>query len=102
MSQKPKRGRKRHPRTTAEKLLMSEISKKFGDVMKDRGWNAERAAKELGVSRASFYNYWSKKDDLPSFEVLKRAHDLWGLNFEYIDFGVKGRTPAPGQGEEPR
>ncbi|HEY1528245.1 MAG TPA: hypothetical protein VGH51_18615 [Candidatus Angelobacter sp.] len=83
-------GRKRKPRTTAEKLLMTEVSEKFGKVMEDRGWNAERAAKELDVSRASFYNYCNK-NDLASFEVLKRAHDRWGLNFKYIDFGANSR-----------
>ena len=95
-----KPGRKKRPRTTSEKLLMNEVSEKFGRVMKDRGWNVERAAKELGVSRASFYNYWNK-DDLPSFEVLKRAHDLWELTFAHIDFGGRRPSPVPVR-EEPR
>lgn len=95
-----KRGRKLRPRTTAEKLLMVEVSEKFEKVMKDRAWNVERAAKELGVSRASFYNYWNR-NDLPSFEILKRAHDRWGLNFKHIDFGVNSRQSAP-TAEEPR
>jgi dihydropteroate synthase len=89
-----KRGRKLRPRTTAEKLLMVEVSEKFGKVMEERGWNVERAAKELEVSRASFYNYCNK-DDLASFEVLKRAHDRWGLNFRYIDFGANSRNSSP-------
>lgn len=80
---------------------MVEVSEKFARVMKDRGWNAEKAAKELGVSRASFYNYWNK-NDLPSFEVLKRAHDRWKLDFKYIDFGEKNKRVAPSEIKEPR
>jgi transcriptional regulator with XRE-family HTH domain len=98
MPKKP--GRKLRPRTTAEKLLMVEVSEKFEKVMEDNGWNVERAAKELEVSRASFYNYWNK-NDLPSFEVLKRAHDRWGLNFKHIDFGATSRQSFP-TAEEPR
>jgi transcriptional regulator with XRE-family HTH domain len=95
-----KRGRKPRPRTTAEKLLMVEVSEKFETLMEERGWSVERAAKELEVSRASFYNYCNKSD-LASFEVLKKAHDRWGLKFKYIDFGANSRQSSPTT-EEPR
>ena len=72
---------------------MVEVSEKFEKVMYDRDWNVERAAKELEVSRASFYNYCNK-NDLASFEVLKRAHDRWGLDFKHIDFGATSRQSS--------
>jgi transcriptional regulator with XRE-family HTH domain len=96
-----KPGRKRRARTTAEKLLMAEVALKFEAKMNKERWNAEKAAKKLQVSRASFYNYLRKKD-LPSFEVLKRAHDLWDLSFQYIDFGSAAAKTAPSEDEQPR
>ena len=97
-------GRKKRARTTAEKLLMAEIRDKFREKMEQEGWSVETAAKELNVSRASFYNYISTKNpDLPGFEVLKRAHDEWGLSFQYIDFGGTRKSKAsPSEREQPR
>jgi hypothetical protein len=95
-----KRGRKKRPRTTAEKLLMAEFSKKLLLKMEKEGWNAKKTAVELQISLASFYNY-RNKTDLPSYEILKRSHDLWGWNFQYIDFAE--RSPrAPSDEEQPR
>ena len=71
--------------TTADKLLMSEVESKFREVMKKKGWDVKTAAKELGVSRASFYNYL-KQTDVPRYEVLRWAHDKWALNFSYMSF----------------
>jgi transcriptional regulator with XRE-family HTH domain len=95
-----KRGRKKRPRTTAEKLLMAEFSEKLCDKMKEEGWTAKRTAKELKICPASFYNY-RNKTDLPSYEVLKRAHDRWGWNFKYIDFAEQSAR-APSEAEQPR
>jgi hypothetical protein len=94
-----KRGRKKRPRTTAEKLLLTEVSEKFGAKKATMGAGA--AARDLKVSLASFYNYINKKD-LPSFEVLKRAHDLWKQDFSYIDFGSTSRTLSPSERDQPR
>jgi len=100
MPQQRKRGRKKRPRTTAEKLLMAEFSGKLGDQMKEKGWNARKTAHELGISLASFYNY-RNKTDLPSYEILKRTHDRWEWNFQYIDFAERSGK-APTESEQPR
>jgi hypothetical protein len=100
MSLAGKRGRKKRPRTTAEKLLMTEFSEKLRKKMKEESWTAKRTAKELKICPASFYNY-RKKADLPSYSVLKRAHDLWGWNFQYIDFAEQS-AQAPSEVEQPR
>ena len=100
MQQGRKRGRKKLARTTAEKLLMTEFSEKLSDKMKDEHWNAKRTAKELSISLASFYNY-RNKTDLPSYEILKRAHDRWDWNFEFIDFSQRS-AKAPSETEQPR
>jgi dihydropteroate synthase len=78
---------------------MNEVSEKFGAKRDDVG--ARSAAKALKISVASFYNYINKAD-LPSFEVLKRAHDRWNLNFTYIDFGSDSPTPSPSETDQPR
>ncbi len=102
MPRKPKLGRKIRARTTAEKLLLAEISKKLYALMGDRKWKrVATAARELKVSRASMYNYL-KKNDLASFEVLKRIHDEWGVEFEYLNFGAQAKTHAPSEAEHPR
>jgi len=100
MQEGRKRGRKKRARTTAEKLLMTEFSEKLYGKMKDEHWNAKKAAQELNVSLASFYNY-RNKTDLPRYEILKRAHDLWGWNFKHIDFGERSAR-APSETEQPR
>ena len=79
---------------------MAEFSKKLLDKMTKEDWNAKKTASELRISLASFYNY-RKKTDLPSYEVLKRSHDLWGWNFEYIDFAERSGR-APSDEEQPR
>jgi hypothetical protein len=77
---------------------MAEFSEKLKSVLMDRGWDKskagkEEAAKELCVSRASFYNYLTQKD-LAGLEVFRRAHDLWGIKLKHMDFGV-GTSPSP-------
>lgn len=59
-----------------------------------------RSASELKISLASFYNY-RNKTDLPSYEVLKRADDIWGWNSRYIDFAERSAS-APSEEEQPR
>ena len=78
---------------------MTEVSEKFGG--KKEAIGAKAAARDLKVSLASFYNYINK-DDLPTFDVLKRAHDLWNENFTYIDFGSTSRTPSLSKEDQPR
>ena len=81
---------------------MAEFSDKLYEEMREmegRG-KAPKLARELKVSLASLYNYL-KKTDLPSYEVLKRAHDNWGWSFKYIDFGARSAR-APSEEEQPR
>ncbi len=100
MSEPKKRGRKKRPRTTAEKLLITEFASKLEAKLQSGGWDAAKIADKLKISPASFYNY-RNKTNLAGYEVLKRAHDLWGWNFEYIDFGERS-AKAPSETEAPR
>lgn len=79
---------------------MAEFSEKLHEKMEEKRWNAKRTAHELKINLASFYNY-RNKTDLPSYEILKRAHDLWGWNFKYIDFAEQSAR-APSEAEQPR
>jgi len=79
---------------------MGEFSDKLCDKMREEHWDAKRAAHELGICLASFYNY-RNKNALPSYEILKRSHDLWGWNFQYVDFGER-YAKAPSESEQPR
>lgn len=78
---------------------MAEISKKFYEVANRPGCNVEVAAKELGVSRASFYNYLAKTD-LPRFDVLQRASEKWNIRFELLDAVIVPRRRRPGRTSE--
>jgi hypothetical protein len=89
-----KSGRKLRPRTTAEKLLMAEMSTQLYAKMKKEGWNKKKAARELGVCLASLYNYLNQ-NDLASYDIFKKTHDAWKFQFKHLDFGAKQRaTPA--------
>src|SRR5271165_1315568 len=102
MLRKAKPGRKLRPRTTQEKLLMVEISKKLYALMDQQGWKTGgAAARKLKISPASMYNYL-KKDDLASFEVLRRIHDEWGVDFQYLNFGTTPRRRGPSEADQPR
>lgn len=100
MSEPQKRGRKKRPRTTAEKLLIAEFSEKLSAKMEAEHWNATQTAKKLKICPASLYNYL-RKADLPRYEVLKRAHDLWGWNFQHIDFAAQSAR-SPSEIDQPR
>jgi hypothetical protein len=68
--------------TYAERMLMVQVAEEFTKKKKELG--ARRAAKELGVSIPSFYNYVAGTD-LPRMEVLRKAHKVWRIQWKYID-----------------
>jgi len=59
------------------------VRRAFGEKKDELG--ATEAARQVGVGRASFYNYVKGKT-VPDFEVLRRAHEKWGIEWKYIDF----------------
>jgi len=63
---------------------MADISKKLAAACDAHHLTNEEAANQLGVSRASFYNYLAKKD-MPRIEILQRAAQIWDLHFEYLE-----------------
>lgn len=76
----PRRGRKRPPDADSIIGRLADICAKKKDEL-----GAKKAARELQVSLASFYNYIKKKT-VPDFEVLRRAHEKWGVTWEHVDF----------------
>jgi hypothetical protein len=90
-----KPGGRRH--TYAEKLLMGQVAVEFTKRKKEK--SAKKAARELGVSVPSFYNYvaWT---DLPRMEVLAKAQRKWGIrwkNFDLSQFTLTIKTKPPEQ-----
>ena len=76
-----KRGRRHTP---GEKQLMSQVAKVFSAKLVEKG-GAKKAAKDLGISLASFYKYASG-GDLPRMEVLRDAQQKWpGVKWDLID-----------------
>jgi predicted DNA-binding transcriptional regulator AlpA len=69
-------------RTAAEKLLMQHVARAFAEKKKRLG--ARKAAKQLGVSLASFYKYVAE-EDLPRMAVLSKAQKLWGIKWPMMD-----------------
>jgi hypothetical protein len=78
-AQVPTRGRKH---SAATKFLMAQVAREFGKKKDELG--ARKAATELNVSLASFYNYVNGTD-LPRIEVLKEAKEKWKINWQMID-----------------
>jgi hypothetical protein len=63
---------------------MAQVAKVFTSKRKEKG-GAKNAAKELGISLASFYKY-AAGDDLPRMEVLRAAKEKWeGVEWDLID-----------------
>jgi hypothetical protein len=74
------RGRRR---PVDAQLILDQVKREFGKKRDKLG--AERAARELDVCLASFYNYVNGKT-LPDLEVLRKAHVEWGIVWRYMDF----------------
>lgn len=78
-----RRGKRAH--TDADKKLMADVSRQLEEQIEKRfsgKGKVKQAARFLGVSQASLYNYIGKTD-VPGIEVLRRLNELWGLDFEY-------------------
>ncbi len=81
---------------------MADISMKLEELIGKRKWkNVDEAAGKLRISRAALYNYIGKRD-LASFELLKRVHDEWGVDFTYLNFGAPAKKRYPSEADEPR
>ena len=79
---KSKRDRGRKRPADAE-MLMAQVSDEFTKKKKLLG--AQKAAEELDVCLASFYNYLNKKA-VPDLEVLRRANQKWNIEWKHFDF----------------
>jgi hypothetical protein len=77
--------KKRGPRhTPGETHLMAQVAKVFSAKLAEKG-GAKKAAKDLGISLASFYKY-AAGSDLPRMEVLRDAQSLWKeVKWDLID-----------------
>jgi hypothetical protein len=75
------RGRKR---PADAELILAQVKKEFGNKMDELG--AKRAAVELNVCLASFYNYVNGKT-LPDLEVLRRANTKWAITWKHMVLG---------------
>jgi transcriptional regulator with XRE-family HTH domain len=61
---------------------MRQVAKVFSAKKKNPG--ARIAAKELGISVPSFYNY-ANGTDLPRLEVLRKVQRKWKVSWELIN-----------------
>ncbi len=85
--------KRRGPKHTfGENLLMKQIAEEFTKRKKDVG--AREAARQLGVSLASFYNY-AAGTDLPRIEVLRAAHKKWNIKWDLIDTSTLLKATKP-------
>jgi predicted transcriptional regulator len=90
MPQARKRGRKPRVLSTGEKLHLEEFADQLRSLVEKKGRRIPEIAKEIGVCRASLYNYLDKTD-LASNSVLERAYRKLGFKFSYMDFSI----PSP-------
>jgi predicted DNA-binding transcriptional regulator AlpA len=68
---------------------MARVAREF--TAKKEKLGARKAAEQLQVSLASFYNYVAGTD-LPRAEVLKRAYVKWGIKWPMLDLSEMMRT----------
>src|SRR5713101_3672072 len=74
--------RRGHKHSPGEKDLMAQVGDVFTKKKLELG--AKRAAKELGVSLPSFYNY-ADGTDLPRMEILLKAQEEWTVKWKHLD-----------------
>jgi len=74
------RGRKR---PADAELLLNQVAVEF-KKKRDELKSAKLAAKQLGVSRASFYKYMAKQN-VPDIDVLRVATEKWGIKWKHLD-----------------
>jgi transcriptional regulator with XRE-family HTH domain len=74
------RGRRRPPDA---KLVIAQVKEVFGKKKEGPG-GVKNAAKELGISPQSFYNYINGKT-LPDIAVLRKASEIWKVKWKYMD-----------------
>jgi hypothetical protein len=76
---------------------MKQIAAEFTKRKKALG--AREAARQLGVSLASFYNY-AAGTDLPRVEVLRTAHKKWNIKWDLIDTSTLLKAAKPISAEQ--
>jgi hypothetical protein len=76
---------------------MAQIAEVFTKKKADLG--AKKAAKDLNVCLASFYNYANGKD-LPRMEVLETAQKIWRIKWSLLDPSGILRTRKIVSGEQ--
>ena len=64
-------------------LILVQVKDEF--TKKKQQLGARKAAEEIDVSLASFYNY-AKGKTLPDLDVLRKANAKWGIKWKHIDF----------------
>jgi transcriptional regulator with XRE-family HTH domain len=69
-------------RSKAPKRFMKKLGVTLDDFIALKGWTQERAARELGVTRAGLFNFLKGKD-APRSDFLVRAFQKLGMVFEY-------------------
>jgi transcriptional regulator with XRE-family HTH domain len=70
----------------AFKRRVAEEFSRACDQARAQGWTVERFAQSLGVTRAAFHKYVTKKA-IPSLRVLALARTRWGVQIPYGELG---------------
>jgi len=63
--------------------VIAQVREVFGKKKEELG-GVGKAAKNLGISPASFYNYVHGKT-VPDIVVLRKASEKWGVKWKYMD-----------------
>jgi len=83
-------GRRPRRLSEGERQLIEEFGRQLSKELSKIG--QKDLCKRLKICKASLYNYLNHRDKetLPSYDLLKRAHDELGFQFRYLDFS---KTP---------
>lgn len=69
------------------KRKVAEEFARARDRAESNGFSFENFLRKLGVTRAAFHKYVTRKA-IPSLRVLLRAQKYWGVQLSYGDLGV--------------
>jgi transcriptional regulator with XRE-family HTH domain len=67
---------------TPKQLFRQQVAVKFKQAIETRGLSKVDAARTLGVSRETLYQYLNARST-PGSDVLQRACESWGISLNY-------------------
>ena len=72
----------------ASTVLAVELGNRIRQLRAERGWSQRELARRVGVSSKSVISYYELGERFPSYEVLIKLANVFGVTTDYLLQGV--------------